>query len=917
MADIMYVDYEGAAGTGDGSSFANRASSVAALTKNGGNYGNSYLYATGQPWGNSQPNDSYEIRIKASPAPTQLSTGCKIVKRAADSKNGYNSRNMGTVTYSTTTGATSMNWSSHKVVTGDWITIVNNTQYHTSNDFANRMGLNGRWKVTRVDDNNFTIDGYTAPSASVAGGNTGNWWVSSGAVVELPSSGADKWKPIACTDAKRAKWVASSNVTTYDPYWSVSTWSETYNVSSMMSDRIEISGSFTTGKVAYYELPATLDLSAFQQVSWNIIATQGKKKLRSNGDHGISFRLCSDTTGDTTVDTIPWEGEHLANTGYWQAMVRNKGSALGNSIRSIAIYLDERVDNYTGSYNFWIHNVCACKAPSAADSVTHRSLLGKNTPAMQSWYRIVELGNHKEICFGSCNFQRRRSIYSYYNSGDVVWWDEGGTNVTIWKREPVLAPPRNSSTQEDSSGDLGGAHEFEFSRISGPSGSAFAIVSGGWNPTDMSSQVNDGTGNPYTCIDWVNNLGGWRSSSGGGPHRIKDLYFVSAYYGPYLTSTKGMLDNTGHHQCYGQNGIKCSWNEHSGIGMRQYSHNQNSQVIHHSLDPTAWNRTYNAPSSPVWYIRNASCMPYNNSTLGLGNSWTNNSGDAVVWTYINVENCKGVSLGGGPGAGITTIRAGYPFTSMNDYGMYCNYSLNIGTAVVHSMNGIYTNQGTYGPITIDHFTHDALDGDNGENSQYQWSSSYSQYAIEMGSNSNDLIINDGEIDKRARVYKGHLKLTGVVNNDSQSHDNYGGEISVKNHNDVLGANTFYGDGYTIEPETTTRNTNSGFAWKFTSTNSNKTGSYEIAKFAVASGGTVAVKVHMYKAGGTGGIKIIKNTDIGMTADVITENTTDGSNTWIEKTAYIQPNAAGIITVALTIRGGSGSTIFDDMSITQS
>ena len=80
MADIMYVDYEGAAGTGDGSSFANRAGSVAALTKNGGNYGNSYLYATGQPWGSSQPNDSYEIRIKTSPLPTQLSTGCKIVK---------------------------------------------------------------------------------------------------------------------------------------------------------------------------------------------------------------------------------------------------------------------------------------------------------------------------------------------------------------------------------------------------------------------------------------------------------------------------------------------------------------------------------------------------------------------------------------------------------------------------------------------------------------------------------------------------------------------------------------------------------------------------------------------------------------------------------------------------------------------
>ena len=74
---------------------------------------------------------------------------------------------------------------------------------------------------------------------------------------------------------------------------------------------------------------------------------------------------------------------------------------------------------------------------------------------------------------------------------------------------------------------------------------------------------------------------------------------------------------------------------------------------------------------------------------------------------------------------------------------------------------------------------------------------------------------------------------------------------------------------------------------------------------------------MYKGGAVGGIKIVSNPDIGMTSDVVTENSADASNQWIEKTAYIQPNAAGIITVQLTIRGGSGYTVFDDMSITQS
>ena len=654
MAQIIYVDYEGSAGTGDGSSFANRAHGLAGLT----NYGQHNVWHSGAPWGQSQPSDGYEIRIKSSPLPTQLSTGCKVVKRAADAKSGYDRRSTGTITYSTTTGATSINYQNHDFVTGDWVILCNNTQYHTSNDFANRMGINGRWKVTVTDADNFKLDDYTAPNATVAGGSRGNFWNCSGGVVELPSSGADKWKPVACTASKRVKWVASSNVTTYDPYYDVSTWSETWNLNSMMSDNIEISSSFTTGKVAYYTLPATLDLSGFQQLSWMVATNQGERQLRSNGDHGLSFRLCSDTTGDTTVDTIPWVGEHLNNSNYWHAMVRDKGSNFGSSIRSIALYLDERVDSYTGNYYLHLHNIVACKASSAADSVTHKSLIGKNTTAMKSWYRISELGNHKEIGLAHVMFHRRRPAHSYYSSGDAVWWDASDSNVTMWKREPHMAIPFNTTTEQGKSG----GYQLDFSRINGPSYNGFVLISGGWNPTDMSSQVTDGSGEAYTCIDWVGQNGGWTSSSGGGPHRIKDLFFLSAYYGPYLTSTDGILENTGHHQCYGGNGIKCSWNAHGGIGMRQYSHNYNTQIVHHSFEPSAWNRNYFAPSGPVWYLKQGSCVPYNqnNGQLSMGNQWKDSNDDGVTFDYINVEHATGVTLGGSEGSRINTLVGGYP-----------------------------------------------------------------------------------------------------------------------------------------------------------------------------------------------------------------------------------------------------------------
>ena len=439
----------------------------------------------------------------------------------------------------------------------------------------------------------------------------------------------------------------------------------------------------------------------------------------------------------------------------------------------------------------------------------------------------------------------------------------------------------------------------------------------------MSSQITDGSGESYTCIDWVSQQGGWTSSSGGGPHRIKDIFFLSAYYGPYLTSTDGMLDNTGHHQCYGGNGIKCSWNNHGGVGMRQFSHIYDGQIHRHSLKPSAWNRTYNAPSGPVWYILQASNIPYNQNSgrISLANNWDNNNEGGVTYSYINVENSTGAILGGSSGSRINTFIGGYPFVRVGDYSCELNTHMGggLGNVTIHSQNGIKYTAGTgLSAVVIDSYTHDRFDADNGQLDYQTWYNNQPDYSIQMSANAGPMIINDGEIDKRAIVYGSMLTLNGVINNDSNSHNIYGtGRLSIKNDGDVAGANIYYAPGFTIEPETSIRNTNSGLAWKFSSTDNSTTGLYEVAKFAVASGGTVAVKVHMYKGGATGGIKIVQNGDLGMNSDVITENTSDASNQWIEKIAYLQPNAAGIITVQLTVRGGSGYTIFDDMSITQS
>ena len=124
-----------------------------------------------------------------------------------------------------------------------------------------------------------------------------------------------------------------------------------------------IAGAFTTGKVAYKLIDGggTQDFSAYQKI--NLWFSVSSATAFSAGTFQVC--LCSDTTGDTPVDTLNFPAT-LASTG-WVCMTIDKGSALGSSIQSVAIYATAD----PGSVTIRTNNIFA------ANDLSLKTLIGK------------------------------------------------------------------------------------------------------------------------------------------------------------------------------------------------------------------------------------------------------------------------------------------------------------------------------------------------------------------------------------------------------------------------------------------------------------------------------------------------------------------------------------------------------------
>lgn len=426
-----YIDFENGNDANDGTSFATRWKTI----------------TNGATAARIAPGD--EIRIMASPDPTSIGNatwtggGRPVAVSISSSTNA-------TPIVITTSAA-------HGLVPGDYVSIAN----HSTNTNAN-----GVWKVgttpTSTTFQILQIDGSNTTGNGV-GGATGNITKVNNCIVKTATPLVQN---IALCGgfAQKQPWIASTNVSYVRD---TAFYKEGYSAGAL-----SINATFTTGKAAYYTLPATLDLSGYQQVSFWVRLGSG-----TVGAAGQTYvALCSDTIGNTVLHQCPVPA--LGTTGLWVPVTVNLGVSLSSSIRSVAFY----VATDLGAQTFGLDNIIACKAASSADSINLQSLVSKSDgTGDEAWYPIQSI-NYDVIMLANGN--------SALSTSDAIRGYNGTSEtVTTYKRETVKTDPAISTVTLVSA-----------INDSGTAGNPITF-SGGWNRTDMSTQTG------RTWLDGLNGNG--------------------------------------------------------------------------------------------------------------------------------------------------------------------------------------------------------------------------------------------------------------------------------------------------------------------------------------------------------------------------------------------------------------------------
>lgn len=248
-------------------------------------------------------------------------------------------------------------------------------------------------------------------------------------------------------DACESAWTASANVT--------ATAQSTTQREGTNAASLAIAAGFTTGLIAYKALGGATDFSAYQQVSF---------MMRANGavtSGWFELKLCSDAVGAVPVNTIVIPA---FSANYWLPIVIDTGAALGNSIQSVALYATAD----PGTITVFLDNIIACKASSAADSLTHNSLIGKGTGGTEPWMAIDSI-NGTTIKLGGA-YQSRAS-----RSGCKPYYYGATATQTIYKRESISISA-SITPSGGSTGDLRIAIECGWDRTAMTSQSGLTMV---------------------------------------------------------------------------------------------------------------------------------------------------------------------------------------------------------------------------------------------------------------------------------------------------------------------------------------------------------------------------------------------------------------------------------------------------------
>jgi len=380
------------------------------------------------------------------------------------------------ITSSTNTSPIQVTVSSHGYSTGDVVIIYNH---------ATNLTANGTWTITVVDANNFTLDGSTG----IAAGSGGSCVKINHMAIKMSANPGIQ----TITRCEQAWTAANGSTVTKDT---------SYYREGVASAKIAMTSPAASTKYAYFTLPAALNLSSFQAITFwlrnDTAITAGQWKIC----------LCSDTTGDIIVDTFPIPA--VPSTGYFLPLTitRSGGGNLGSSIASIALYSDTSPGSNSGIY---LDNILACQSPG----LSLQSLITKDSQAIgitDGNYAIRHISEDGKIIVID-NLVHDNAVVGLTSRG--YGYDGTSETVALYRRETLKTP-------------LASALSTQVNPIINSGTSGYPItISGGWNP---STDTQDGE----TFIDGLTGLGYGIYASSQSYISISRISCVRYYDGVYF-----------------------------------------------------------------------------------------------------------------------------------------------------------------------------------------------------------------------------------------------------------------------------------------------------------------------------------------------------------------------------------------------
>ena len=777
----------------------------------------------------------------------------------------------------------------HGYSTGDVVQISGAT---------GNTAANGVWKVTVTNSTTFSLDDSSGNGAA------------GGAIVVSPifcrtiKTASALVQPIAsfaplrtASLGTRVAWVGSANV-------SPSTTAAFAKGS--FSDQIAINASFTTGKIAYYTLPATLNLSAYQQLSLFIFQSSGTLG-------GLTISLCSDTTGDTAVDTftIPSTGA----TGVWTPFTINKGSALGSSIQSISI---SRAAN-NGAQTFLFNSIVAVKSPTSVDALSNTSLVTKNN-GTEGAYAVGGFGGSD----GTIVFLDSAPTANNLTTTGGAYYGTTET-VGLWRYEPLNPYTLNSLALPSSSTDTNANCVFPSNNgiLNNP-----ITFSGGWDSTNMSTRTGQ---------TWFSNQNG----NGYGLSNNNSTNFITTDKVNYTRANTGWFGNSSLLNNIIQN---CNYTATSGTGISSSSGNSQLELQNCIVTNTATNGvtisfTSTNINNPV-VINNCTVSGSTGVNLQIN---TGSSGSP----YYNITNS---SFNTSSVTGINTSQFGYATITSNSVNYFNTTGLITNQNIIGTINNLtFVPEPAGGSQIISSFaatTYLTLPQNiyttfnnltvNAPTTTYSQGTTNLTYLLNGGYNFKYL--NSSFTPTNVTYTSGNLlydiggayfyNCTGVPTTITPSGVFVAPYILntafySQDEGNTVGNNKIYFQGGLATSQTAVRNTPSGYAWSLAPTSTSTVTSafplkLKIASVAANGGSAVTISAYMRRTntGLTMQLVCPANQPYGPSTDT-TASITAAADTWQQVSISFTPTQNAVYDIYVYVFGGTTFTGYvDDLGVTQ-